>query len=69
MVKRSRVLLGKTETTPFMPKGNKEKSIREMLALQFVDILIKSFFCEEYQLKVDIYVWVHPAIPDVSTSL
>ena len=44
MVKRSRVLLRKTETTPFMPKGNKEKSIREMLALQFVDILIKSFF-------------------------
>jgi len=52
-----------------MPKGNKEKSIREMLALQFIDILIKSFFCEEYQLKVDIYVWVHPVIPDVSTSL
>ena len=69
VVKRSRVLLGKTETTSFMPKGNKEKGIREMLALQFVDILIKSFFCEEYQLKVDIYVWVHPAIPDVSTSL
>jgi hypothetical protein len=44
VVKRSSVLLGKTETTPFMPKDNKEKSTREMLALQFIPLI--------YQLKV-----------------